>query len=101
MLGDFTEKWTTAAAGQIEKLMAAAPSAEREACATIVEREAETGGSTAQIAAKGSSAITSFSAAANRRRSGDQLMLPCPETHAPRVAPARTPGIGTRQGKMR
>ena len=52
MLGDFTEKWTTAAAGQIEKLMAAAPSAEREAYATIVEREAETGGSTAQIAAK-------------------------------------------------
>ena len=52
MPGDFTEKWTTAAAGQIENLMAAALSAEREACATIVEREAETGGSTAQIAAK-------------------------------------------------
>jgi predicted mannosyl-3-phosphoglycerate phosphatase (HAD superfamily) len=52
MLGDFTEKWTTAAAGQIEKLMAAALSAEREACATIIEREAEAGGSTAQMAAK-------------------------------------------------
>ena len=52
MLGDFTERWTTAAAGQIEKLMAAALSAEREACAAIVEREAETGGSTTQIAAK-------------------------------------------------
>ena len=51
MPGDFTEKWTTAAAGQIEKLMAAALSAEREACAAIVEREAESGGSTAQIAA--------------------------------------------------
>ena len=53
MLGDFTEKWTTAAAGQIEKLMAAALSAEREACAAIVERETESGGAnTAQIAAK-------------------------------------------------
>jgi hypothetical protein len=52
MLGDFTDKWTTAAAGQIEKLMAAALSAEREACAAIVEREAESGGSTARIAAK-------------------------------------------------
>lgn len=52
MLGDFTDKWTTAAAGQIEKLMAAALSAEREACAAIVEREAESRASTAQIAAK-------------------------------------------------
>jgi len=52
MLGDFTEKWTTAAAGQIEKLMAAALSAEREACAAIVEREAESGTSTSQIVAK-------------------------------------------------
>ena len=52
MPGDFTEKWTTAAAGQIEKLMAAALSAEREACAAIVEREVESSASTAQIAAK-------------------------------------------------
>ena len=52
MSGDFTEKWTTAVAGQIEKLMAAALSAEREACAAIVERGAASGASTAQIAAK-------------------------------------------------
>ena len=52
MPGDFTEQWTTAAAGQIGKLMAAALSAEREACAAIVEREAESGASAAQIAAK-------------------------------------------------
>ena len=52
MPGDFTDKWTTAAAGQIGKLMAAALSDEREACAAIVEREAESGASTAEIAAK-------------------------------------------------
>jgi len=52
MPGDFTEKWTTSAAGQIEKLMAAALSDEREACAAIVERELKSGANPAQIAAK-------------------------------------------------
>ena len=52
MPGDFTEQWTTSAAGQIGKFLADALSAEREACAAIVEREAEAGASLAEIAAK-------------------------------------------------
>lgn len=49
----------------------------------------------------GSSTTTSSSAPANRRRSGDQLMLPCPEMRVQRVAPAWTPGTDTRQGRTR
>ncbi|MBY0502735.1 MAG: hypothetical protein K2X03_02415 [Bryobacteraceae bacterium] len=52
MPGDFTEQWTTAAAGQIGNFLANALSAEREACAAIVEQEAEAGASPAEIAAK-------------------------------------------------
>jgi len=52
MASDFTGKWTTAAASQIGRLITAALSAEREACANIAEGEAGTCGCGKRIATK-------------------------------------------------
>ena len=42
MASDFTEKWTAASASQIGRLISAALTAEREACANIAEAVAGT-----------------------------------------------------------
>lgn len=51
MMGDFTERWTTAAAGQMERLISGVIAAEREACAAMLERESVNGATPTQIAA--------------------------------------------------
>jgi hypothetical protein len=52
MPSDFTDKWTTAAASQIDTFINAALTAEREACANIAEKEPGTCGCATRIAAK-------------------------------------------------
>ena len=52
MASDFTDKWTTAAAGQIEQFVNAALFAEREACAKIAETEVAACGCATRIATK-------------------------------------------------
>ena len=51
MTGEFTDRWTNAAARQIEQFITAALVAEREACARIAEEEAGTCGCAERIAA--------------------------------------------------
>lgn len=50
-MGDFTERWTTAAAAQMERLISGVVAAEREACAAMLERESANGATPPQIAA--------------------------------------------------
>lgn len=51
MTGEFTDRWTTAAAKQIEQFITATLVAEREACAKIAEEEAGTCGCAGRVAA--------------------------------------------------
>lgn len=50
MAGDFTERWTTAAAGHVERLISGVVASEREECAALLERESAKGATPAQIA---------------------------------------------------
>jgi len=50
MAGDFTERWTTSAAGHVERLISGVIASEREECAALLEQEAAKGVTPAQIA---------------------------------------------------
>lgn len=52
MAGDFTDRWTTAAANQIQEFISGVIAAERDACAAIVEQESQRGATPVQIAEK-------------------------------------------------